>query len=78
MQPDAPYFKHSIFVVARDETMLVRKIQFESLNFEYSRGVQAGDAFVVFFEDDPNKVKKIFNLFGKREPVIQDLPSMKD
>ena len=57
--------------------MLVRQIKFESLDFEDSRGVQAGDDFIVIFEDTPNKVKKIKNLFGKSEPIIQDLPSMK-
>ena len=32
----------------------------------------------MIFWDDPNKVKKITNLIGKSEPVIQDLPSMKN
>ena len=30
----------------------------------------------MIYEDDPNKVRKITNLFGKSEPLVEDLPSM--
>ena len=74
--PDDYVTRHSIFCVATGASRLALRFEMESLDFRWSRGVQAGGALYVFFfgKDKPVQAMKISNLPG--EPTVEDLPGM--
>ena len=68
IMPRTGGFEQLVFCMAKDGSRLIQHVKIPSLDFEYSRGVQSGDALYVFFEGRPVSVKKILNL--PREPII--------